>query len=182
MADHGTHENEEDLYELLGQDALAWLRQAEFLRMSAALVWEKFSEIHPLSQVQPGIGQQKVAFSQSFMLLMGMSFENLIKGADVAKTPGLSIKERRQRWDSYRGGHGISGLITLVASTSAKEKNLLRRMEEYVMWAGRYPIPRNTDQYRKAKDFRSLSYPQDQLLCDTLFERLASLIRTIIST
>jgi hypothetical protein len=145
MTDHDTQENAEDLYELLGQDASAWLRQAKFLKMSAALVSEKFGEIHPLSQVQPGIGEQKVAFSQSYMLLMGLSFENLIKGADVAKTPDLSIKDRLKRWNSYSGGHGISKLITLVASTSPKEKHLLRRMEVYVMRAGRYPIPQNPD-------------------------------------
>jgi hypothetical protein len=168
-------------YEMMGQDCLAWLEQAEFLRMSAALVWERFREILYISQVRPGIREQKLAFTRSFMLLMGMSFENLIKGVHIAKTPNLSIEDRIKIWNSYRGGHGISGLINLATSTSAQEKNLLRRLEEYVIWAGRYPIPRDTNQYRSAKKYRSLS-TQDPPLCDTLFERLASIIRTITST
>jgi hypothetical protein len=143
--------NEEKIYELLGQSPLAWLDQAEFLKMSATLILEKLIEIRNIGQAQPGIREQKLAFTQSFMLLMGMSFENLIKGVHIAKTPRLSIEDRIKIWNSYRGGHGISGLIKLVTSTSAKEKNLLRRLEEYAVWAGRYPIPLKPDQYRKAK-------------------------------
>jgi hypothetical protein len=118
--------NEEKIYELLGQSPLAWLDQAEFLKMSATLILEKLIEIRNIGQAQPGIREQKLAFTQSFMLLMGMSFENLIKGVHIAKTPRLSIEDRIKIWNSYRGGHGISGLIKLVTSTSAKEKNLLR--------------------------------------------------------
>jgi hypothetical protein len=170
--------NEEDIYELLGQSPSSWLQQAELLKMSATLILEKLIEIRDIGQAQPGIREQKLAFTQSYMMLMGLSFENLIKGAHTAKTPSLSLEDRLKIWKSHRGGHGISGLINLVASISADERSLLRRLEEYAFWAGRYPIPLNTDQYRKAKDFRSLTYPQDPALCDTLFERLASMIRT----
>jgi hypothetical protein len=62
--------------------------------MSAALAWERFREILYISQVRPGIREQKLAFTRSFMLLMGMSFENLIKGVHIAKTPNLSIEDR----------------------------------------------------------------------------------------
>jgi hypothetical protein len=180
MADMN-HTNEEEIYKLLGQDSLTWLQQAEFLRMSAVPIWEKLREILYVSQVRHGIREQKLAFTQSFMLLTGMSFENLIKGVHIAKTPNLSIEDRIKIWNSYRGGHGISGLINLAISPSAKEKNLLRRLEEYVVWAGRYPIPRDINQYRSAKNYHSLS-TQDPPLCDTLFERLASIIRTTTST
>jgi hypothetical protein len=177
------HSNEEEIYELLGQSPLTWLEQAEFLRMSAALILEKLREILPIPQVHPGVREQKVAFVDSFMLLMGLSFENLIKGVHIAKTPRLSIENRMKIWKSHRGGHGISTLIKVVAPVSADEENLLTRLEEYAFWAGRYPIPVNTNQYLrsiKPQNLRSFT-TQDPALCDTLFERLAAMIRTTTS-
>ena len=173
--------NEEDIYELLGQSPSSWLEQAELLKMSAMLILEKLIEIRDVGQAQPGIREQKLAFTQSYMMLMGLSFEDLIKGVHIVNTPSLSLEGRIKIWTSYRGGHGISGMIKLVTSTTAKEDNLLRRLEEYAVWAGRYPIPRDTHQYQSAEKYRTLSLPQDPALCDTLFERLASMIRTTTS-
>jgi hypothetical protein len=70
MADMN-HTDEEEIYKLLGQDALTWLQQAEFFRMSAVPIWEKLREILDVSQVRHGIREQKLAFTQSFMLLIG---------------------------------------------------------------------------------------------------------------
>jgi hypothetical protein len=172
---------EKDIFELLGQSPSFWLDQAEFLKMSALQILEKVIEIQDIGQAQPGIREQKLAFSQSYMLLMGLSFENLIKGVHTAKTPHLSIDDRMKTWTTYRRGHGIAGLIKLVTSTTAKEDDLLRRLEEYAVWAGRYPIPRNTHQYKSAEEYRTLSLPQDPALCDIIFERLASMIRATAS-
>jgi hypothetical protein len=157
--------------------------QAEFLRMSAILILEKLREVLPVPQVFPGVRKQKVAFVDAFMLLMGLSFENLIKGVHIAKTLSLSIEDRMKIWKSHRGGHGISTLIKVVASVSAVEENLLKRLEEYAFWAGRYPIPGNTNQYLKSiKPYNLRSYTaQDPGLCDALFDRLASIIRTTTS-
>jgi hypothetical protein len=114
------------------------------------------------------------------MLLMGLSFENLIKGVHIAQTPRGSIEDRMKIWKSHRGGHGISILIKVVTSISSIEENLLKRLEEYAFWAGRYPIPVHTKQYIKSIKPHNLSSftTQDPGLCDTLFERLASMIRT----
>jgi len=53
-------------------------------------------------------------------------------------------------------------------------------LEEYAFWAGRYPIPVNTNQYVKSikpHNLRSFTM-QDPTLCDTLFARVAAMIRT----
>jgi hypothetical protein len=178
-----SHSNEEEIYELLGQSPLTWLEQAEFLRMSAAPILGKLREVLPIPQVYPGVREQKVAFVDSFMLLMGLSFENLIKGVHIARTPSLSIDDRMKIWKSHRGGHGISTLIKIVTRVSSSEENLLKRLEEYAFWAGRYPIPVNTNQYVKSikpQNLRSFTM-QVPALCDTLFERLASMLRTTTS-
>ena len=114
-----SHSNEEGVYELLGQSPLTWLEQAEFLRMSAALILKKLAEILDIPQTYPGVRAQKMAFIDSYMLLMGLSFENLIKGVHILKTPSLSIEDRMKIWKSHRGGHGISTLIKVIASVSS---------------------------------------------------------------
>jgi hypothetical protein len=175
--------NEAEIYELLGQRPMTWLEQAEFLRMSAVLILDKLREVLPVPQAYPGVREQKVAFVDSLMLLMGLSFENLIKGVHIAKTPSLSIEDRMKIWTSHRGGHGIAALIKVVASVNSDEENLLKRLEEYAFGAGRYPFPVNTNQYVKSimpQNLRSLTR-QDPALCDTLFDRLAAMIRTATS-
>jgi hypothetical protein len=178
-----SHSNEEEMYELLGQSPLTWLEQAEFLRMSAVLILDKLREVLLVPQVYPGVREQKVTFADSFMLLMGLSFENLIKGVHIAKTPNLPVEDRTKIWRSHRGGHGISTLIKVVARVSSDEESLLKRLEEYAFWAGRYPIPVNTNQYVKSikpQNLHSFTM-QDPTLCDTLFERWAAMIRTTTS-
>jgi hypothetical protein len=138
---------EEDLYELLGQSPSRWLEQAEFLKLSAVQVLEQLEEIIDEGQALPGIREKKLAYVQAFMLLMGLSFENLIKGAHTATTPGLAIADRVMIWKKHRGGHGISSLISLATSINGEERDLLRRLEEYTVWAGRYPIPLKAEIY-----------------------------------
>ena len=173
---------DEEMYELLGQSPLIWLQQAEFLKMSASLILDKFNEILPVPQAIPGIREQKVAFVDSFMLLMGLSFENIIKGAHTAKTPSLLIEDRLAVWRRHRKGHGISTLIRLIISVTPEEENLLQRLEEYAFWAGRYPIPTNTTQYSKAQSLRSFIPKRDPALCEKIFEQLASFIRSNATT
>ena len=64
-----SHSNEEEIYELLGQDSLTWLEQAEFLRMSAVPILDKLREVLPVPQVYPGVREQKVAFIDSLRVL-----------------------------------------------------------------------------------------------------------------
>jgi len=172
--------SEERIFELFGQSPLAWLEQADCLRMSAELVLAKFVEIHPLPQVLPGVRVQMLAFMDSYMLLMGLSFENLIKGVHISKTPDLSTEQRMKKWGKHRGGHGISTLIKVVDSVTSEEESILKRLEEYVLWAGRYPIPVKVDQYcRSIKPENRLFFTtRDPVLCDKLFKRLSAMIGT----
>src|SRR5687768_311043 len=143
----------EKLFELIGQDAQMWLEQAKQLKMSADVILVELEKILPLSQVLPGVRVKKVAYIHSFMLLTGMAFENLIKGILVGRDKTVVDQQKidNRLWN-VRGGHGIAELGKRVTSLTPDESDLLKRLEEYLFWAGRYPLPLNSDVYFKGQN------------------------------
>jgi hypothetical protein len=158
-----------DTYELLASDALNWLERAEGLRLSADVIYAAFEEVMPLSQTLPGIREKKLAFIQSYMLLTAIAFENLLKGLAVIGDPA---GWRRLQDD---GGHGISTFAASVTALSDEERDLLQRLQEYLVWAGRYNVPTKAARYAAKHGMRTLR-STDPLLIARLFERLARLL------
>jgi hypothetical protein len=171
---------EEMTYGILIDNPSAWIEQADCLKISAELIWAKFMEIEPLPQTLPGVRVQWLAFMQSYMLLMGLSFENLIKGVHISRTPQLSPEKRMVLWRKYRNGHGIAKMIELIDSVNLEEGNLLKRLEEFTIWAGRYPIPSSSCQYSRSRTPENLLAvtTRDPGLCDGLFKRLSAMVAT----
>jgi len=95
------------------------------------------------------VNERQVAYVQTYMMLTAFSFENLIKGAHTALTPLLAIEQRIRKWNKYKSGHGLSGLSRLIdphVVPDAEEAGFLSRLQEYSLWAGRYPIPKDSNQ------------------------------------
>jgi hypothetical protein len=111
----------------------------------------------------------------SIMLLLGLSFENLIKGVFVASHPTLVTKDKLDRslWKSD-GGHGLRDLATSVATLTADELSLLDRLQEHVVWAGRYPIPTSATRYHNSLyPVHKMQFStRDITVAKQLFERL----------
>jgi hypothetical protein len=149
-------------YELLEDDPFSWLEHAKGAQMSAELIRTALDAIMPLSQTLPSIREKKVAYSHSFMLLTAIAFENLLKGLAVAKKP--------KSWRS--AGHRIAALAKKITTTSSAELDLLERLEEYLVWAGRYLIPMTAKQYAEKRDRRKLR-TADRKIAAAFFERLA---------
>jgi hypothetical protein len=72
-----------------------------------------------------------------YRMLMGFSLENLIKGILVAEGHPCMA-------DGARLHHGLAEYADLVTGIVLTEgdKNVLANLEPYVLWAGRYPRPR----------------------------------------
>lgn len=159
-----------DTYELLASDELNWLERAEGLRLSANVIYAAFEEVMPLSQTLPGVREKKLAFMQSYMLLTAIAFENVLKGLAVIDDPA---GWRRLQDD---GGHGISTFAAAITELSDKERDLLQRLQEYLVWAGRYNVPTKATRYAAKHGLRTLR-SSDPLLIARLFDRLARLLR-----
>lgn len=81
-----------------------------------------------------------------YNLLLGYSFENLLKGIVVAQRGSAGSADKM---DKDLKTHNMKNLLNLVDCTqihiSDDEKKLLLYLEPYVLWAGRYPLPKLSD-------------------------------------
>ena len=170
----------QEMYEVVGQDALGWLEHAKTLKLSADILLQELIRISPQPQVLPGVRERKLAYVRSFMLLTGLAFENLIKGIFIARNPKIVDRKMldAQLWSAVRKGHGISILASQVISLDPAELDLLTRLEEAIIWAGRYPIPINSTQYFQTRMSNkvSLNPAVDSELINSLFERLSAIL------
>ena len=78
----------------------------------------------------------------------GFAVENAAKAALVVRDPTV-ITDRgtidRAKLGS-NGGHGLCGIAqSVLSSLSRDEQTLLDKLQEYVVWAGRYTIPMNAE-------------------------------------
>ena len=177
ITDMSQKQETEKLFELIGQDSQMWLEQAIQLKMSADVILVELEKVLPLSQVLPGVRVKKLAYIHSFMLLTGLAFENLIKGILIGgdKTVVDQQKINNRLWN-VRGGHGIAELAKRVASVTSDELDLLRRLEEYLFWAGRYPLPLNSEVYFKSQNHLTFK-TTDIALINQLFQNFEGILK-----
>ena len=169
-------ENEE-LFELIGKDALYWLAQARQLKMAADTILPHLREAFTIPPALPGAQDKRFAFSHSYMLLIGLSFENLIKGILIGRNPTLVSKEKIESGIIGRRGHGIADGAKQIITLMSHEFRLLQRIEEYLYWAGRYPLPLSSGIYHnsEAQELRS-GRSDDPMVIDSLFEKLSQIL------
>jgi hypothetical protein len=75
------------------------------------------------------------AFSKIYMYLAGIVFENLLKGIILQREP--------DKLNEITKGHELFNLFKLVDVTlSLEDEEFIKRVETYVIWAGRYPHPK----------------------------------------
>jgi hypothetical protein len=167
-----------DLFELLASDGQTWLAQANQLKMAADSILPNVVEAFKIPPALPGAQEKRFAFFHSYMLLTGMAFENLIKGILIQRDKKLVTREQIEGGILPRGGHGITAGAKNILTLTAAESNLLQRIEEYLFWAGRYPVPLKSGAYHNSEvqELRS-GRSDDPPLVDSLFQRLTEILR-----
>ena len=167
----------DSLYELVGQDAQAWLEQAKKLKLSADVIRAELSEVLRLSPHVDIVRIKQLGYIESFMMLTGLAFENLIKGIDIAQNPTRVTNRKLDTRGWSRGGHALSDYAQ-KAKLPPEQVDLLRRLEEYVVWVGRYAIPLNADAYinsTKPVNLKTLRWTDFDTI-DTLFDHLSAVL------
>jgi hypothetical protein len=101
-----------------------------------------------------------------YRFLMGVSFENLIKATIIAQ--GTVAGNSRQISNNFKK-HSIEALVGLIdankLSFNQDEINLLKELEKFVVWAGRYPIPKKVEQHDiMVNNFESMVYQNELAL------------------
>lgn len=111
----------------------SWLLEAMTLKVAAERVDWLFK---PVTQEE-----QTTSLMTVYRFLMGLSFENLIKG--ILHTQGHKVTEN-DRFTKLFSKHDLGYLISKVApsrlSITKEETDILHDLTPYVIWAGRYPF------------------------------------------
>ena len=104
-------------------------------------------------------------------MLMGLAFENLLKGSLIAQKKHLATNGTRLNKTFIT--HKLEKLLDLFDSgsfsASSDERKLLTQLEVYVVWMGRYPMPLSAD----AHDLPHYGSDEAQLE-QKLWERLSN--------
>ncbi|MFU2126801.1 HEPN domain-containing protein [Gallibacterium anatis] len=100
-----------------------WHSKAGDLLISASILWNH---------------KEEIGCWNTYKMLMGMSFELLIKAILIQS--GISITHT----------HNLRNLANNIeVNLSKDELNLLDILSEYIIWAGKYPIPKKSESLEK---------------------------------
>jgi len=166
-----------EYYNSISMDSMSWLENSKKLKFSADLIQKELDKL-----IRPFINgifdyskeDEIVALWKSYFLVIGFAFENLIKGLSIeSHKEVLSFKEiMNSYWKKHDNGHGISEIAKdNLNDLSDEEIDLLKRLEKYIVWAGRYPTSKNESRF--ISDKASLIYKSnDPKIINSLFQRM----------
>lgn len=121
----------------MSENPVYWHNKATELFTSAGVIWKAMNS---------GNGLYGQCYS-TYKMLMGMSFEALLKG--------LCIKSRKATTADLISHDLLKISAIIELSLSKAEKKVLMLLSDYIKWAGKYPIPKNSaqlQQYRTMVD------------------------------
>jgi hypothetical protein len=118
------------------EEPFPWLVKAREMRRAADLVWDQFSS--ELSAFSKGAEDSGEPFTGGVaMMLYAFALENLLKAGLAAKGVGAL-----PNGNFALKSHKLEDLAEeLGLNFYAHERELLERLEHFLEWAGRYPIP-----------------------------------------
>lgn len=78
------------------------------------------------------------------LMLLGFGIENLLKGALVCKLLGQGGQTQQQIENRVTANHKLIGLAEAIGMLlNDEDRSTLRILEEYILWSGRYPRPKD---------------------------------------
>jgi hypothetical protein len=87
-------QNAGKLFETIGNDPYCWLEQAKEMKMVADTILPLLQSELSTPPALPGTQQKRLAYLHSYMLLIGLAFENAIKGILIARNPALVTSDK----------------------------------------------------------------------------------------
>jgi len=124
----------------------------------------------PIKDEESSIGLHSV-----YRLLIGLSFENLLKGILVAQGDQILRDGKLHRDFTCHKLSEFAGRIDPSTFTFSKDDmKILKNLEHYVIWAGKYPFPKRPSEL-VVKGHSSIEIATELDLWDRLCEHLKSI-------
>ena len=174
----------DEQFELRALTPALWALNARRLKRTADLIFNAYTS--DCDKMVDGVSPselQNLELAGSATLLYGLALENIIKAIIIDQDPNVVKDGKLRKW--LGNGHDQILLIQMTSvSLDEQQKDLLRRMTAFVEWAGRYPIPKSSEQMRLKQlgafpDFVPLPIqPSEKPAIDQLYTMLESLVLT----
>lgn len=124
----------EKQYEMRVTIPTYWINKSIDLHSSARVLWMAMEDNSKL----------EVSCFSTYKMLMGMSFEVLIKAHCIAQ---------KIESEEVQKSHRLTNLASIAGLKLTKEENkILDVLTEYVIWDGKYPAPKNSSQLKRHRD------------------------------
>jgi hypothetical protein len=124
-----------DTFDATTESPASWLLQAMQLKVAAERMDWLFK---PVTE-----DEQTCSLMTTYRFLMGLSFENLIKG--ILHSQGHKVVENG-KFTKLFSKHDLRYLVSKLdhskINITTEESNILHELTPYVKWAGRYPLPK----------------------------------------
>jgi hypothetical protein len=123
-------------------EPIAWQMTADSLLRAAREICQLVVSDHSKSQASVGTPVQP-SLVPVYMMLIGLAIENLAKAIYVAKALALGIEKPNPE----RFVHQLLELFEEIHfDINETEVFLIERLEVFVTWAGRYPVPKKSSE------------------------------------
>jgi hypothetical protein len=167
----------EEYYKSVERDSWHWLDSSEKLKFSSEVIYK---ELHSLLEILRSESTFKdeekiMALWGSYYLLVGLSFENLVKGLSIENNRSAKdFNEVFKKWG--RNGHQISKIAgENIPLLTKDEISIIDKLETYIIWAGRFHLPKAVDIYTKERG-NLYYYSEDYDRINILYERTKEIL------
>ena len=147
----------------------SWLLEAMQLKVAAERIDWLFN---PVTETE-----QSLSLMPIYRYLLGLSFENLIKG--ILHAQGHKVIENG-KFTTLFSKHDLKFLASKIflskINITENEKKTLNNLTPYIIWAGRHPLPKHKNDII-AKDHGRAEHQHELELWEKLAECLASFSR-----
>ena len=87
MADR---QDSDEIYDLIAYDPAVWRAKAQSLKLSSRLLWDEIIRVRASDLPNSKRNNLIMAYMESYLLLIGFAFENLIKGVFISQASETS--------------------------------------------------------------------------------------------
>jgi len=158
-----------------------WFDNAERLKISADVLFDKLSDLYDRQKRPENLFEwrkQQLAVFQSYMMLLGFSLENLIKAVSIKSytSQNNSISDFKNLQNNVWQAKNAHDLLTIAENCNFiltnEERDLIERHTEFLVWAGRYHIPKDKMKYDQAFSQQKLRRKKgDHVLIESIFSK-----------
>ncbi|MFZ5761084.1 MAG: hypothetical protein ACOY32_15830 [Thermodesulfobacteriota bacterium] len=127
----------------------------------------------------------RLGFPQVYLFLMGLAFENALKGLLISRDPSL-VEDSKLSEKISKGskGHYLLDLFDKAEiRLSSEEQEFINRLSDSVIWAGRYPAPKHEKDWvptslLQGGHIQPGTYmPSDEATAQTIWRRTEEVLR-----